>query len=40
MDFKVLVEKVSNDKRTHKIPILYIVQTLIVVLDLFRLEEK
>ena len=40
MNYDEVLEIVSNDKRTHRIPILYIVQILIVVLDYFGLEKK
>ena len=40
MDFEKVLEKICQDRRTYKVPVLYIVQILTVVLDLFRLEEK
>lgn len=40
MDFETAIEIVCKDKRTYKVPVLYIVQILTVVLDLFRLEAK
>lgn len=39
MEFDDVLEKICTDNRTHSIPILYIVQILIVILDSFRLEE-
>jgi hypothetical protein len=40
MNFDDVIEKVCRDKRTKNIPILFVTQILIVILDLFRLEEK
>jgi hypothetical protein len=40
MGFEDLVELICEDERTYSIPILYITQLLIVILDLFRLERK
>ena len=38
--FEDIIETICKDKRTHPIPILYVVQVVIVVTDLFRLESK
>lgn len=34
MEFADIIEKVMTDKRTHKIPILYVVQILVICDDL------
>ena len=39
-NFDDVIENICKDKRTHSIPILYVVQVVIVVMDLFRLEDK
>lgn len=38
--FDDVIENICEDKRTHSIPILYVVQVVIVVMDLFKLEDK
>ena len=38
--FEDIIETICKDKRTHSIPILYVVQVVVVVTDLFRLESK
>jgi hypothetical protein len=38
--FDDVIETVCMDSRTHSIPILYVVQVVMVVTDLFRLENK
>ena len=39
-NFEDIIESICKDKRTHSIPILYVVQVVVVVTDLFRLENK
>ena len=39
-NFDDVIEDICKDKRTHSIPILFVVQVVIVVMDLFRLEDK
>lgn len=39
-NFDDVIENICKDKRTHSIPILYVVQVVIVVMDLFRLEDR
>ena len=38
--FEDIIETVCKDDRTHSIPILYVVQVIVVVTDLFRLENR
>ena len=40
MKFEDVIEEVCNDKRTKKIPILFIVQIVTVIMDSFRLEKR
>ena len=39
-NFEDIIETICKDKRIHPIPILYVVQVVVVVTDLFRLENK
>ena len=39
-NFDDVIENICKDKRTHSIPILFIVQVVVVVMDLYRLESK
>jgi len=38
--FEDIIEVICEDERTYSIPILYIVQVIIVVMESFRLEKK
>ena len=40
MDFETLLEVVTNDERSRKVPILFIIQILTVVDDKFRYLER
>ena len=40
MDFERLLEGVCNDEKSHKVPILFIIQILDVVDDHFRYLER
>lgn len=40
MDFETLLEVVTNDERSRKVPILFIIQILTVVDDKFKYLER
>ena len=40
MKFDDAIEMIYQDERVRPIPVLYVVQILAIIFDLFRLEEK
>ena len=40
MEFEDILELIVEDDRTHAVPVLYIVQVLMVILEKFRLEKR
>ena len=40
MEFEDILEIIVEDDRTHSIPVLFVVQVLMVILEKFRLEKK
>ena len=40
MDFETLMEVITNDERSHKVPILFIIQILTIVDDKFKYIER
>ena len=40
MGFDEVIEIISEDERTFSVPVLFIVQVVSVMMDLFRLENK